>query len=207
MGKYKYPPAIYKEIAIKYSQGFNGPQLGKEYGFSKKQIIQIVKNFGIKIRTLSECLRGKRGGKRLFNDNQERQICILYQQGLCQREIANLYRTYHTNIARVLKINHIQTRITKETGKIKEYTSRWNGGVSYDTKGHRRLYLPEYKNYCKGGIIAEHRYIMEQYLERKLSPSEIVHHINGIPDDNRLENLQIMTAGEHSRLHNSKVFY
>lgn len=47
----------------------------------------------------------------------------------------------------------------------------------------------------------EHRYVMEQYLGRKLSSTEVVHHINGDYRDNRIENLQIMTLSEHSRLH------
>lgn len=52
-----------------------------------------------------------------------------------------------------------------------------------------------------GEKVDEHRYIMEQFLGRKLNRDEVVHHINGNKKDNRIENLKIMSLSDHSKKH------
>lgn len=59
---------------------------------------------------------------------------------------------------------------------------------------------------CSGGYIVVrrqrvHRTLMEQHLGRKLATDEHVHHINGNKQDNRLENLVVLSASEHHKMH------
>ena len=47
-----------------------------------------------------------------------------------------------------------------------------------------------------------HRKIMEDHLGRKLTYNEVVHHLNHDKQDNRLENLVVLTRAEHIKIHN-----
>lgn len=73
--------------------------------------------------------------------------------------------------------------------------SRWNGG-RYCCSGYIRVRLEPSDFYFpmtnKKGNVFEHRLVMARHLNRCLLAWEIVHHRNGIKDDNRLVNLQLL---------------
>lgn len=53
-----------------------------------------------------------------------------------------------------------------------------------DKDGYRLIYVDAKQ-------VREHRFIMSEMLGRELTEDETVHHINGVRDDNRPENLEL----------------
>lgn len=79
----------------------------------------------------------------------------------------------------------------------------WRGGRTFDKNGYVLIYQPTHPS-AIGNYVPEHRLIMEGILGRLLATHEHVHHLNEVKDDNRPENLSVMTKSEHSRLHRIK---
>jgi len=79
----------------------------------------------------------------------------------------------------------------------------WKGGRVYDEAGYVRVRMPDHP-FAKDGYVLEHRLVMENFLAENYPQSPyltkvgsklyltrecVVHHINEVKDDNRLENL------------------
>lgn len=86
-----------------------------------------------------------------------------------------------------------------------EKARHWKGGRwAPNSQGYITNMIPREKG--EGDRILEHRRVMENYLGRKLiggqgPNSEIVHHIDGNKENNNIENLELMTQSQHSRMH------
>lgn len=67
--------------------------------------------------------------------------------------------------------------------------------------GYYYIHQPDHPNATESKYVAEHRLIAEKKISRILRSYEVVHHINKDKLDNRPNNLEVMTASEHNRLH------
>ena len=70
----------------------------------------------------------------------------------------------------------------------------WKGG-RWNMQGYTRVTV------APNEYPLEHRLIMEKAIGRKLNVNELVHHKNDIRNDNRIENLEILSRSEHNRFH------
>lgn len=113
--------------------------------------------------------------------------------------------------------------------KLKEGTIPWNKGLTTQTsdkvkaygkksgdsrknkpikpfrisqQGYKYIMYPNHPRANATKCIPEHVLIMEKHLGRFLTKEEVVHHINEIKDDNRIENLKLFSnSSEHMRHH------
>lgn len=85
-------------------------------------------------------------------------------------------------------------------GKPKPYFKRIR-----ENRGYVQLWKPEHPMADSVGYIYEHRLVMSNFLKRNLERKEMVHHINGIKNDNRIENLEIVIGLEHYKKHSHKI--
>jgi hypothetical protein len=126
------------------------------------------------------------------------ELGMLYTSGMTTVELGKRIGVHAITISRWLHSSNVHIR-NKSEAALGELNSGWKNGRTVTKTGYVRV--RHHNTY-----ILEHRLIMETRLGRALVPGEMVHHINGNPSDNRMENLKLVTAKTHGEEHVLKVW-
>lgn len=131
---------------------------------------------------------------------KNREIVLrLFREGKTLTSIADLVKTNVSRVAQFLRRNGV-THIPHGR-PAKEDHWLWGGGWRVNKDGYIEIYVDQHPNHRKyTKYILEHRLVMEKAIGRYLLRTEVVHHKNGVKDDNRIENLQLFSENsEHLR--------
>lgn len=135
----------------------------------------------------------------------EKQMSVPAIAKLCGRAKTTVYSWVWKHNWKLRKYSEkIGIPVSKETAEkirdaqLGEKNHAWKGG-RYEDQGYIRVkdHAHPYRN--TSNYVAEHRLVVEKSIGRILYPWELVHHKNGIRNDNRIENLEIKYRGEHHR--------
>jgi len=122
-----------------------------------------------------------------------------YQSGVSSAELARRAGMNPGQMYRGLRSLGLSMRSASKpsTGKPRpsgDSSATFKGGAFIDKDGYVRVR-------GLGRFRLEHRLIAEKAIGRQLRAGEVVHHINGIKTDNRIQNLLVCTAAYHRLIH------
>ena len=145
----------------------------------------------------------------------KKHLIALYESGMSIKKIAELAGCSVGASQSALRWAKVRFRSIKEgvklafpEGRSGEKHPQWAGGRRGAGKDMTYVYIysPDHPFSADKGYVMEHRLVMEKKLGRFLTHDEIVHHINGIKNDNRVENLELTKRGEHTKQHFKNSF-
>lgn len=80
-------------------------------------------------------------------------------------------------------------------------SGNFKGYVQRTQEGYIKRRVPGHPCADSKGYVLEHRLVVEKHLGYFLPKGFVVHHLNGVKDDNRIDNLAVLTVGAHSAMH------
>ena len=124
-------------------------------------------------------------------------------------DIGKLVQAGHNTVSEWLKIHGIQKRdhierystARSRNKRLGEANPHWRGGVVLNGDGRIYIFSPRHPHAWKRGYVSRAKLTIEKQRGEYLPKDAVIHHINRIPTDDRIENLMILSRSEHAKLH------
>ena len=126
-----------------------------------------------------------------LGDKREEIRQLIEDEQMTQAAVAARLGVHCTSIEKACRRWGLKTQRTGPRGGAGH--PNWGGGrVLIGRYWHR--WMPSHPHRTKRGYVAEHRLVMEAKLQRFLIPGEVVHHIDGDPQNNEVGNLMLFRS-------------
>lgn len=180
MSKVDYDKAV--EL---YQQGRTAKQVGEALGVHPETVRKILK-----MRQIPRRQTGWRKGKAKSLDIDRDTLSRMYwDENQSASAIANHFGVSTSTIHNYLKRLDIPLRAAG--GQLGELNASWSGGRTIDKDGYILVRAKAHPRSNRAGYVREHRLVMEKKLGRFLTATEVVHHIDGNPQNNDPDNLYL----------------
>lgn len=190
---------------------FNLEDIYKRYFIDKESIHKISKIYNVTSKVIKRIIQKNYPNNEIRNCSEAQKVYFKTHDGVMKG------KQHSEESKQKMKENRKMT--------IGKNNPAWNGGRRISKDGYILIYKPDhpFKN-KKVNVIPEHRYIVEKWLrenepnskylisvenhiDKFLDPQVVIHHINGIKNDNSLENLQLVENNSlHIKIHQENPF-
>ncbi len=184
-----------------YNKNLSAKEICKQLGISQPiTIYKYMDLYGFKRRNINQQRRFKT--MHGMDDETFKQFLLKEYKVKSLSQIAKDLNVSTNIVCKYMDQYGIPRHKHKEANAIfnKGNHNNYKGGRASHGDGYIKLLMPEHPRAINGYVL-EHIVIAERKIGRSLTKEEVVHHINGIKDDNRPENLIVLTKKEHSNLH------
>lgn len=142
---------------------------------------------------------------RRWTEKEAKDLARLYNKIDNEALIEHFSRTYLSIYKKARAMGLYKTKemefINRSMCRKGSLCSGWRGGRKKNSQGYIYAKNERHHRATSDGYVLEHIVVMENYLGRRINVDEAVHHVNGIRDDNRIENLEVMSKADHTKLH------
>ena len=163
-------------------------EICERFGLSRITVHRIAARQGVR--------RPSGRQPRTLSEEEISQIFELARTDMSQRAIGEKFGLSQSRISSLLRYHGIYKPHGRPKPK-REKSVGWRGGIHKAPQGYVWELVdhddPMASMRTSNGYVLQHRLVMARHLGRPLTQTENVHHINGIRDDNRLENLELWT--------------
>lgn len=172
------------QLIAAYQAGEPFAVICAEYEITPQGLMKLLRRRGIPRRQ-------RPAWRRQFTPEELKRLAELRRAGWPKEALRDEFRCGPQLITKTLRDLGLPNEIRPP---LKERIQQSSGYVYVRPRSDD----PKAGSPTKQGYVLEHRLVMARALARDLEPHETVHHVNGVRDDNRLENLQLRN-GNHGK--------